>query len=212
MEQIALKMKNIYSKHARLLPVIALLALILTAFRQPGNHSGNHPIQDLVSAGIRNHNPNSLPDTLGRPVRIDSAQSCIEQFPGYMKKHGFSNAEGEAIRLRISRTNIMTTSQAFDGKDLLEWLSNTAKEYDAANKKLIIKIEFGIYNSDFLNTYQGNPGLRKKYLGRVGVFLIPYDSAQMVGQGPKNERKINFGPPPPPPGDGTGYDLGGIYP
>ena len=205
-------MKNVYSKHARLLPVIALLALILTAFRQPENHSGNHPIQDLVSAGIRDHNPNSLPDTLGRPVRIDSAQSCIEQFPGYMKKHGFSNLEGKAVKRRITSTDIITTSQSFDGKDLLEWLSTTEKEYDAANKKLIVRIEFGIYNSAFLNTYQRDPELRKKYLGRVGVFLIPYDSTELLKQGLTNERKANFGPPPPPPGDGTGYDLGGIYP
>jgi len=205
-------MKNIHSKHAALLPVIALLALALTAFRQPGIRPGNHQIQDLASAGIRHHHPNSTSDTLGRPVQIDSAQSCIEQFPGYMKKHGFSNVEGEAVDLHITKTNIITTRQSFDGRDLLEWLSNTAKEYDADNKKLIIKIEFGIYTSDFLNTYQSDPELRKKYLGRVGIFLIPYDSTQLVNQGLTNERKTNFGPPPPPPGGGTGYDLGGIYP
>jgi hypothetical protein len=128
-----------------------------------------------------------------------------------MKEHGFSNVEGKAVKLRNSRTNIITSSQAFDGKDLLAWLSNTAKEYDAANKNLIIKIEFGVYNNDFLNTYMHDPALRKKYLGRVGVFLIPYDSTELVKQGLKSQRKTNSGPPPPP-GGGTGYDLGGIYP
>lgn len=207
-------MKNIYPKHINLIPVVALIAGALFAFRQPENSAGNIRVQNQVLSGIRNSKANDASDTLGRPVRIDSAQNCIDRFAGYMKLHGFSDVAGQPIDLHITETSMITSGQTFDGKPLLDWLSKTAKDYDAAGRNLMIKIELGVYDSDFLNTYQSDSALRKKSLGRIGIFLIPYDSTQIVKQGLKQVIKTNFAaaPPPPPPGGGTGYDIGGIYP
>jgi hypothetical protein len=124
-----------------------------------------------------------------------------------MKEHGFTDASGKKVNIRIRRTSMITTGESFQGKALLDWLNSTAAQYDAAGKTLMIKIQLGIYDSAYLNTYQSDPVLRNKNIGRIGIFIVPYAAAPPVQQGVH----ANVTPPPPPPGGG-GYDLGGIYP
>jgi hypothetical protein len=196
-------MKNMHPKHRNLLPVIAFLALILSsAFRQPENNLSGHSLQKQ-----QRFIANNPADTGGRSVNMDSAQACIDRFEQVMKEHGFSDAAGQKVNIRIRRTSMITTGESFQGKALLDWLNSTAAQYDAAGKTLMIKIQLGIYDSTYLNTYQNDPVLKNKNIGRIGIFIVPYAAAPPVQQGVH----ANVTPPPPPPGGG-GYDLGGIYP
>jgi len=196
-------MKNMHPKHRNLLPVIAFLALILSsAFRQPENNLSGHSLQ-----GQQRFIANNPADTGGRSVNMDSAQACIDRFEQVMKEHGFSDAAGQKVNIRIRRTSMITTGESFQGKALLDWLNSTAAQYDAAGRTLMIKIQLGIYDSTYLNTYQNDPVLKNKNIGRIGIFIVPYAAAPPVQQGVH----ANVTPPPPPPGGG-GYDLGGIYP
>ena len=195
-----------FRKKTNLIPVIAFLATVLFAFRQPENSAGN--LQNPPLSRILNSNPGNLTDTGGRAVRIDSAQRCIDRFEAVMKQHGFSDVAGEKVNIHIKRTSMITTGEVFQGKGLQDWLNNTATQYQAAGKTLMIKIQLGIYDSSYLNTYQSDPVLKNKNLDRIAIFIIPYDSAAMA----PHQIRANITPPPPPPGGGTGYDLGGIYP
>mgnify|MGYP001553714175 FL=1 len=199
-------MKNMFRKKTYLIPVIAFLATALFAFRRPEHNIGH--LQNLAGFRILNSNPHNLPDTGGRAVNIDSAQQCIARFAAVMKQHGFSDTAGQKVNIRIRRTSMITSGEVFDGKGLQDWLNNTAAQYQAAGKTLMISIQMGIYDSSYLNTYQSNPALRSKYLNRIAVFIIPYDGAATA----PHQIHANIAPPPLPPGGGTGYDLGGIYP
>jgi hypothetical protein len=201
--QTTFKMKNMQPKHRGFLPVIAFLTLVLfSAFRRPDNHLSGPLQKQQLFCSI-----NNPADTGGRSVNMDSAQACIDRFEQVMKEHGFSDAAGKKVNIRIRRTSMITTGEIFQGKALLDWLNSTAAQYDAAGKTLMIKIQLGIYDSAYLNTYQSDPVLRNKNIGRIGIFIVPYAAAPAVQQGVH----ANVTPPPPPPGGG-GYDLGGIYP
>jgi len=190
-----------YPKHRNLLPVIAFLALILSsAFRQPDRHPSGHLLQQRLFIA------NNPADTGGRSVNMDSAQACIDRFEQVMKEHGFSDVAGQKVNIRIRRTSMITTGESFQGKAFLDWLNTTAAQYDAAGKTLMIKIQMGIYDSAYLNTYQSDPVLKNKNIGRIGIFVVPYAAAPPVQQG------IQANVTPPPSGGGGGYDLGGIYP
>ncbi|MFI5124493.1 MAG: hypothetical protein ACHQDF_04150 [Chitinophagales bacterium] len=179
------------------------------AFRKSGSGAQNqHHDWQLLSHTL-NTDPGNYLDTGGRAVNLDSAQLCINRFEAVMQNHGFSSKAGQKVNIHITRTSMITTGEVFRGKGLLEWLTSTAAQYDAAGKTFMVKIQLGIYDSAYLNTYQSNAALKSKNLDRIAIFLIPYDSAQ-AGQ-PGIHAMIAPSGNIPPPG-GTGYDLGGIQP
>jgi hypothetical protein len=180
-----------------LLPVLA--AGFLFSFRSAGK-SSRIPAPVLTENRL---------DSGGRPVSLDSAQRCIDRFEALMKDHGFSDKAGEKVNIHIKRTSMITTGEAFQGKGLLDWLTNTQAQYTAAGKTLMVRIQLGVYDSAYLNTYQTNAKLKKASQDRIAIFLIPYDSAQ--GPVPVMHAMIAI-PGAPPPNGGTGYDLGGIQP
>ena len=145
-------------------------------------------------------------DTGGRTVNLDSAQVCIDRFAGLMKDHGFSDQAGQTIDIHLTTTSMITTGESFDGKNLRNWLNTTFQQYKSANKKLMIKIQLGVYDLDYLNTYQPNATLRAAGNNRIAIFLIPYDAAS--GQPVKALAALPAGGT----GGGTGYDLGGVQP
>jgi hypothetical protein len=187
---------------------IALAAGVVFAFRESdGAHQINGNQWQLLSRTL-NTNPGNSTDTGGRAVSIDSAQHCIDKYATVMLQHGFSSVGGQKVNIQIKRTSMITTGEVFRGKGLLDWLTQTAEQYNAAGKTLMIKIQLGIYDSTYLNTYQSNAEIKNRYRDRIAIFLMPYDSAQAVPGG----IHANAAAPAGSTGGGTGYDLGGIQP
>jgi hypothetical protein len=147
-------------------------------------------------------------DTGGRTVNIDSAQACIDRYPAFMLKHGFSNPGGQAFTSTLTKTSMLTTGESFNGQDLQNWLNATLAQYSAAGKTLVINVELGVYDANYLKTYEPNATKKSANNGRIAIFLIPADAstgqvvralvAQPNGSGGS--------------GGGTGYDLGGLQP
>jgi hypothetical protein len=146
-------------------------------------------------------------DTGGRSVSLDSAQLCIARFTAVMKDHGFSNAAGQPVNIHIKKTSMITTGESFSGKNLQDWLNATMTQYASAGKTLVINVQLGIYDDNYLNTYQPNASLRSANKDRIAIFLVPADAS--TGQ-PVHALAAQPGNPPPP--GGTGFDLGGVQP
>ncbi|MDP4129295.1 MAG: hypothetical protein Q8939_03965 [Bacteroidota bacterium] len=178
------------------------------AFRKSDRDAQSHHPEWQQLSSMLNSNPGNNLDTGGRSVNLDSAQLCINRFEAVMQNHGFSSSAGQKVNIHITRTSMITTGEVFQGKGLLEWLTNTAAQYDAAGKTLMVKIQLGIYDSAYLNTYQPNTALKSKNLNRIAIFLIPYDSAQAGQQG----IRAMVAPSGTGTSGGSGYDLGGIQP
>ena len=146
-------------------------------------------------------------DTGGRTVNLDSAQACINRFTALMTAHGFAKKAGMPINITLTKTSQITTGESFDGQGLLDWLNVTATQYATAGKKLMIKVQLGVYDMSYLKTYQPDPAKRTANNNRIAIFIIPYDASTglvvkglaqpMGGTGTQG---------------GTGYDLGGIQP
>lgn len=194
------------NKQSFLFLAIALIAGIVFAFREKDAGSKNQDHQWQLLSRTLNTRPENITDTGGRPVNLDSARLCIDKFEAVMNQHGFSNVAGQKVNIHIKHTSMITTGEVFRGKGLLEWLTNTAAQYDAAGKTLMVKIQLGIYDSAYLNTYQSDAGLKNKYRDRIAIFLIPYDSTQVQSGIHAMAAPSGAG------GGGTGYDLGGIQP
>ena len=145
-------------------------------------------------------------DTGGRAVNLESAQACIDRFAGLMKDHGFADQAGLPIDIHLTTTSMITTGESFNGKDLLNWLTATSKQYKAANKKLMIRVQMGVYDLNYLNTYQPNNTANNN---RIAIFLIPYDAG--TGKVVKNLIAVPNGSGGTQQG-GSGYDLGGLQP
>jgi hypothetical protein len=146
-------------------------------------------------------------DTGGRAVRLDSAQTCINRYSALMAAHGFANKAGLPINIQLTKTSLITTGESFIGKDFLDWLNGIATQYSAANKTLKIKIQMGVYDMNYLNTYESDPAVRAAYNNRVAIFVIPYDAS--TGQA-----AVGLAQPLGGTGGsgGSGYDLGGVQP
>lgn len=182
-----------------------LLTVLLFAFRHADGKPG-HLLFNTSSI----LNPLKT-DTGGRTVSLDSAQACIDRFAVEMKKHGFSDQAGQPVDIHITKTSMITTGEDFNGKNLQDWLNATAAQYTAAGKTLMIKIELGIYDAKYLNTYQPNAALRAANNNRIAIFLIPY----AAGAGGGIQPQISAQPAGGTGGGGsggTGYDLGGVQP
>jgi hypothetical protein len=146
-------------------------------------------------------------DTGGRTVSLDSAQLCIDRYAALMADHGFASQAGLPINIRLKKTDLITTGETFDGKNLQDWLNATAASYSASGKTFMIKIQLGVYDDNYLNTYQPNATLRAASKNRIAVFIIPYDASS--GQ---PVRALAAQPAGGTGGGGTGYDLGGVQP
>jgi hypothetical protein len=152
--------------------------------------------------------PEIKKDSGGRTVNLDSAQACINRYTALMAAHGFSNPGGQSVNLTITKTSPLTTGESFSGKGLQDWLAATAAQYAAAGKTLMIRIQFGVYDMNYLKTYQPNPSLRAANNNRIAVFLIPYDASSGLSV------KAQVAQPAGGTGSGggTGYDFGGLQP
>jgi hypothetical protein len=147
-------------------------------------------------------------DTGGRTVNIDSAQTCIDRFPAFMLKHGFSNPGGQPFNSTLTKTSLITTGESFNAQDLQNWLTATMAQYASAGKTLVINVQLGVYDANYLKTYEPNATKKAANNGRIAIFLMPADAstgqtvralvAQPAGSGGS--------------GGGTGYDLGGLQP
>jgi hypothetical protein len=146
-------------------------------------------------------------DTGGRTVSLDSAQVCINRYAALMAAHGFANQAGLPINIRLKKTSQITTGESFDGKNFLDWLNATAAQYTDAGKTLMIRIQLGVYDMNYLNTYQPNAAMRTASNNRIAIFVIPYDAS--TGQAAKGLAQPMNGTGT---SGGTGYDLGGIQP
>jgi hypothetical protein len=183
------------------LRVLFLSAVLFTTFRGLSN-----TIPPLATSKSFNALPDLKTDTGGRAVDLDSAQACIDRFAGLMKDHGFADQAGLPIDIHLTTTSMITTGESFNGKDLLNWLTATSKQYKAANKKLMIRVQMGVYDTDYLNTYQPNNTANNN---RIAIFLIPYDAG--TGKAVKNLIAVPNGTGGTQQG-GSGYDLGGLQP
>ena len=193
-----------------ILPLVALLSVVLFSFRETTSVNrqlstvNRQPSTVNRKPSTVNHQPAT--DTGGRAVNLDSAQACIDRFAALMKDHGFADQAGLPIDIHLTTTSMITTGESFDGKNLLNWLTATNKQYKAANKKLMIRIQMGVYDQNYLNTYDpGNAAANN----RIAVFLIPYDAGS--GKAVKNLIAVPNGSGGTQQG-GSGYDLGGLQP
>jgi hypothetical protein len=163
-----------------------------------------------LNMSIRHSIPLSLTmktDTGGRAVNLDSAQACINRYAALMAAHGFANQAGLPINIHLTKTSLITTGESFIGKNFLDWLTATAAQYTAAGKTLMIKIQMGVYDVNYLSTYQPDPVLQKANINRVAIFVIPYDAS--TGQAAMGLAQPMGGTGG---NGGSGYDLGGIQP
>jgi hypothetical protein len=143
----------------------------------------------------------------GRIVNLDSIQTCLKNYKKLMKDHGFSNPGGSPFTQTISTTAPLTTGVSFSGADLRDWLDATAAAYAQAGKTFSIRVEFGVYDMTYLNTYEPDPAERVKKNNRTAIFLVPYDASS--GQTLQPHANIAGGTPS---GGGGGYDFGGLQP
>lgn len=177
------------------------ISVFLYSFSTPVNYVFTRPTHASLNI------PFAKTDTGGRAVSLDSAQICINRFDSLMQAHGFAGQAGLPINIRLKKTSQITTAETFNGKDLQDWLNATAAQYTAAGKTLMIKIQMGVYDANYLKTYQPNTSLQAANNNRIAIFIIPYDAA--TGQGAKGLAQPMGGTGS---GGGTGYDLGGIQP
>jgi hypothetical protein len=186
-----------------ILPLVALSSVVLFSFRE--TTPVNRQPATVHQITLATNNPLKT-DTGGRAVNLDSAQACIDRFAALMKDHGFADQAGLPIDIHLTTTSMITTGENFDGKNLLNWLTAVSKQYKAANKKMMIKIAMGVYDTDYLNTYDPNNAAANN---RIAVFLIPYDAGS--GKAVKNLIAVPNGSGGTQQG-GSGYDLGGVQP
>lgn len=147
-------------------------------------------------------------DTGGRTVNIDSAQACIDRLPVFMANHGFSNPGGQPFTSSLTKTSMLTSGESFNAQNLQNWLTATMAQYAAANKTLVINVQLGVYDMNYLKTYQPDASKRAANNGRIAIFLMPAEASTGTvvkalvapsGSGGSG-------------GGGTGYDLGGLQP
>jgi hypothetical protein len=148
-------------------------------------------------------------DTGGRAVNLDSAQACIDRFAGLMKQHGFADKAGQSIDIHLTKTSQMTSGESFSGKRLQDWLNATATAYTAAGKTLMINVQLGVYDKNYLKTYEPDASKGVASDNRIAIFLIPYDSAGGQTVHPLVAQPQGSGAPT---GGGTGYDFGDLQP
>lgn len=190
------------SKKPAIQQFVLFLSVLLFAFKTPEKFNFKpefrpaSPLQLIIQS-----------DTGGRTVNLDSAQACINRYTNLMEAHGFSNPGGQPVNIHIRKTSPLTTGESFNGKNLQDWLNATAEQYVQAGKTLMIKIQFGVYDMNYLNTYQPDANARTANNNRIAIFLIPYDAAS--GQ---SFRVLNAQPSGGSGSGGTGYDLGGLQP
>jgi hypothetical protein len=151
-------------------------------------------------------------DTGGQVVSLDLVQACINKYDSLMKAHGFSNTAGQPIDLHLTTTAMITNSELFDGLKLQNWIKSTVKEYNSAGKKLMIKIQLGVYDMNYLNVYQPDPALRALYNNRIAVFLVPVDGATGKSFQSSAMMAAAAGTGGSGGSGGTGYDFGGLQP
>ncbi|HEY4936239.1 MAG TPA: hypothetical protein VII44_06655, partial [Puia sp.] len=138
------------SQKPTILHLLLFLPVFLFSFRNMDKQPGN-PALSTVAGNMR---PEMKTDTGGRTVNIDSAQACINRFPAFMAKHGFSNPGGQAFTSSLTKTSMLTTGESFNGQDLQNWLNATMAQYAAAGKTLVINVQLGVYDMNYLKTYQ----------------------------------------------------------
>ncbi len=186
-----------------ILSSLLLLSLFLFSFSNTETTSGRLPRNKIFAPC-----PSEIKtDTGGRTVSLDSAQACIARFATLMQAHGFSDQAGQPINIHLKTTSLITTGESFSGKNLLDWLNATEAQYAAAGKTLMVNIEMGVYDMNYLNTYQPDTALRTANNNRIAVFLIPTDAS--TGQ---PVRALQVQPMGGTGTGGTGYDLGGVQP
>jgi hypothetical protein len=71
----------------------------------------------------------------------------------------------------------------------------------------MIKIQMGVYDMNYLKTYQTDASLRTASNNRIAIFIIPYDAASGVTVKGLAQPLGGSGT-----SGGTGYDLGGVQP
>src|SRR5450432_3747354 len=190
-------------KKPSILSLFLIFSVTVCTFGKTGSPAGGLN----TGSAFQKFWPEMKTDTGGRVVNLDSAQACIDRYSILMKAHGFSDQAGQAINIHLTKTDMITNGESFDGKKLQDWLNFTATQYAAAGKTLMIKIQMGVYDMNYLNTYQPDPAKKTASNNRIAIFIIPYDGksgitvkglAQPMGSGGTS--------------GGTGYDLGGIQP
>jgi hypothetical protein len=124
-----------------------------------------------------------------------------------MTAHGFAKKAGLPINITLTQTSQITTGESFDGQGLLDWLSVTAAQYAAAGKKLMIKVQMGVYDMNYLKTYISDPAKRTASNNRIAIFIIPYDASSGITVRGLAQPQGSGGTQ-----GGTGYDLGGVQP
>jgi hypothetical protein len=193
------------------LPLFLILSVLIFSFINPAKANRQPP-----TANRQRSYANSQPPTViktdtggGQVVRLDLVQGCIANYNNVMQAHGFSNPGGQPVHISITTTAMITNGEIFNGKKLQDWINSTATEYANAGKKFMVKIQFGIYDMNYLNVYEPNVALRAKLNGRMALFLVPIDGA--TGQSFQSAAMMAAAGAGGGTG-GSGYDFGGLQP
>ena len=132
----------------------------------------------------------------GQKVAYRDAELCIDAFAKKMEEFGIvENPREPPYTLAINGKQKITQRVVFGGPELSEWIVSTVKnEMGKETGSIDIRVEFGIYNDAFLNTYRNHSIQDPK--NRITVFLVPY----------RNGKKIKMNP-----ADSV-FNLGGLQP
>jgi len=181
-------------------PLFLVFSIVLFSYANSAHAAGSRQFIPFSSGTAQ------IKLDTGRIVNLDSAQACIDRFPAFMAAHGFAAQAGQPINLNLTTTSQITTGETFSGKDLQKWLDATMAAYKKAGKTLMVKVQLGVYDMNYLNTYQPNAAKRAAANNRIAIFIMPYDASSGQAIRALTAQPMGSG------GTGTGYDFGGLQP
>lgn len=138
----------------------------------------------------------------GQEIKMSYIKPCLDVYPGEMKKYSFDESEHDNTTPVPAKTRKYTLSEAFNGSNLLEWLTKVVNLYDPSGKgkNMEIRVEPGILDAALIRDNTSNDQAHRDKINRIAFFLVCYVKTE------DNKYTRMDGP------QDLGFELGGVQP